>query len=74
MLSPALARLLINFSEDDSEPDWKGYMYSALLFVTAIVQSLFLHQYFHRCLTLGMNMRSAIIAAVYRKVPVCTHS
>ena len=39
--------------------------------MTAIIQSLFLHQYFHRCFTLGMRMRSAIVAAVYKKVHVC---
>lgn len=64
-------RLLITFTEDTSEPDWKGYLYAGLLFVTAVIQSLFLHQYFHRCFTLGMRMRSAIVAAVYKKV--CKH-
>ena len=61
-------RLLITFTEDTNEPEWKGYLYAALLFVTAIIQSLFLHQYFHRCFRLGLRMRSVIIAAVYTKV------
>ena len=65
---PSLPRLLITFTEDRDEPDWKGYFYAVLLFVTAVVQSLFLHQYFHRCFTLGMRMRSAIVAAIYKKV------
>ena len=64
----SLPRLLITFTEDKDEPDWKGYFYATLLFVTAVVQSLFLHQYFHRCFTLGMRMRSAIVAAIYKKV------
>ena len=63
-----VVRLLITFTGDESEPRWKGYLYAALLFVTAMIQSLFLHQYFHRCLRLGMRMRSAIVDAVYKKV------
>ena len=64
------ARWLIAFTEDATEPDWKGYLYASILFVTAVIQSLFLHQYFHRCFTLGMRMRSAIVAAVYKKVHI----
>lgn len=59
---------MINYTEDRSEPSWKGYFYAVLLFVAAVVQSLLLHQYFHRCFVVGMRMRTAIIAAVYRKV------
>ena len=61
---------MIQFTADKSEPDWKGYFYAVLLFITAIIQSLFLHQYFHRCFTLGMRLRSAIVASVYKKVCV----
>ena len=59
---------MIRFTEDESEPSWKGYFYAVLLFVAAVVQSLLLHQYFHRCFTVGMRMRTAIVAAVYQKV------
>ena len=61
-------RLMINFTKNESDPDWHGYVYAVLLFLTAVVQSLFLHQYFHRCFTIGMRIRTAIIAAVYNKV------
>ena len=67
-LSFCLFRLLINFTEDRSEPDWKGYLYAVLLFLTAVVQSLLLHQYFHRCFLVGMRVRTAIVSAVYNKV------
>ena len=61
---------MIGFTKDESEPDWRGYVYAVILFLTAVVQSLFLHQYFHRCFTIGMRMRTAIIAAVYNKVVI----
>ena len=63
-------RLMIKFTEDTEEEDWKGYVYAAMLFVTAVVQSLLLHQYFHRCFVVGMRVRTAIISAVYSKVGV----
>ena len=69
-LSIRVFRLMISFTQDENEPDWKGYLYAALLFFTAVIQSLFLHQYFHRCFTLGLRIRSAIVAAVYKKVCV----
>ena len=59
---------MIQFTQDLSQPDWHGYLYAVLLFLAAVIQSLFLHQYFHRCMVIGMNMRSSIIAAVYNKV------
>lgn len=61
---------MIKFTEDSSVPDWKGYTYAFLLFATAVVQSLLLHQYFHRCFVVGMRVRTAVISAVYNKVCV----
>lgn len=61
---------MITFTEDSSVPDWKGYTYAFLLFATAVVQSLLLHQYFHRCFVVGMRIRTAVISAVYNKVCV----
>ena len=43
-------------------------MYASGLFIVAFVQSMVLHQYFHRCFLTGMHIRTAIISAVYRKV------
>ena len=63
---------MIQFTQDFTQPEWHGYIYAVLLFLAAILQSLFLHQYFHRCMVIGMNMRSSIIAAVYTKV--CMHT
>ncbi len=59
---------MIRFAQDLDQPPWHGYLYAVLLFLAAVLQSLLLHQYFHRCMLIGMNMRSSIIAAVYNKV------
>jgi len=63
---------MIRFTLDETQPDWHGYVYAILLFVAALVQSLLLQQYFQRCLTIGMNVRTAIISAVYSKVSAGT--
>lgn len=65
--SPFL-RLMINFTTDKSTYPWEGYLYAVLLFVVALLQSIFLQQYFQRCFVLGMKVRTAIMAAVYKKV------
>ncbi|XP_064405659.1 multidrug resistance-associated protein 1-like [Halichondria panicea] len=66
-VSPQLLRLMINFTSDTKEASWHGYLYAVLLFLTAVVQSLLLHQYFHRVFRMGMRIRTAIITAVYDK-------
>lgn len=65
--SPQILKLMIRYTEDPLEPAWRGYLYAVLLFIAAVVQSLCLHQYWHRCFTVGMRARTAIIAAIYSK-------
>ncbi|XP_021092874.1 multidrug resistance-associated protein 1 isoform X2 [Heterocephalus glaber] len=71
---PEILKLLINFVNDKKAPDWQGYFYTALLFVTACLQTLVLHQYFHICFVSGMRIKTAVIGAVYRKALVITNS
>lgn len=63
-------RMLIEYVEDDHDTagSWKGYVYAGSMLVAAIIQSIFLHQYFHTMFTLGMRLRSAVIGLVYEKV------
>ncbi|XP_011882151.1 PREDICTED: multidrug resistance-associated protein 1 isoform X4 [Vollenhovia emeryi] len=65
-ISPQILRLLIDFIEGE-ESMWKGYLYAALLLLTAILQTLVLSQYFHRMFLVGLRIRTALIAAIYRK-------
>ncbi|XP_060028892.1 multidrug resistance-associated protein 1 isoform X2 [Erinaceus europaeus] len=71
---PEILRLLINFVNDKSAPSWQGYFYTALLFISACLQTLVLHQYFHICFVSGMRIKTAVIGAVYRKALVITNS
>ena len=67
-LPQILPRLMLDFASDKTQPTWLGYVYATMFFVTAILQSLCLHQYFNRALTLGMRVRTALMAAIYSKV------
>ncbi|CAO2641732.1 Multidrug resistance-associated protein 1, partial [Lemmus lemmus] len=71
---PSLNRLIINFVNDREAPDWQGYFYTALLFVSSCLQTLVLHQYFHICFISGMRIKTAVVGAVYRKALVITNS
>ncbi|KAF3708249.1 Canalicular multispecific organic anion transporter 1 [Channa argus] len=71
--SPQLLKLMISFTQDTSSYTWEGYLYAVLLLVVAILQSLFLQQYFQRCFVLGMKVRTALIAAVYKKALVVSN-
>uniref|UniRef100_A0A8C8R4R5 Canalicular multispecific organic anion transporter 1 n=1 Tax=Pelusios castaneus TaxID=367368 RepID=A0A8C8R4R5_9SAUR len=65
--SPQLLKLLVSFAADPTSYAWQGYLYATLLFVTALVQSICLQQYFHLCFLLGMSVRTALMAAIYKK-------
>lgn len=60
--------LLISFVEDPTVESWKGYLYAIVLTVTAVVQTLFLSQYFQRMFVVGLQIRTAVVSAIYRKV------
>uniref|UniRef100_A0A3P8T989 ATP-binding cassette, sub-family C (CFTR/MRP), member 2 n=1 Tax=Amphiprion percula TaxID=161767 RepID=A0A3P8T989_AMPPE len=72
-VSPQLLKLMISFTEDKSDYAWRGYLYAVLLLVTALLQTVVLQQYFQRCFVLGMKVRTALMAAVYKKALVVSN-
>ncbi|MEQ2257992.1 hypothetical protein XENORESO_000217, partial [Xenotaenia resolanae] len=72
-VSPQLLKLMISFIQDKSSYAWEGYLYAVLLLVVALLQSLFLQQYFQQCFVLGMKVRTALMAAVYKKALVMSN-
>ncbi|KAF7686818.1 canalicular multispecific organic anion transporter 1 [Silurus meridionalis] len=73
-VSPQLLKVMISFTQDKSIHTWWGYVYAVLLLIVAILQSLFLQQYFQRCFALGMKVRTAIMAVVYKKALVMSNN
>ncbi len=68
MCAVACHRLMISFTQDKTSHVWTGYLYAVLLLAVAFLQSVVLQQYFQRCFILGMKVRTALMAAVYKKV------
>lgn len=72
-VQPNLLSMLIAFVShySDSSPDRPalsvGFLIVSAMPIAACAQSFLLHQYFHRCMVVGMKVRSAIITAIYRK-------
>ncbi|XP_062832445.1 ATP-binding cassette sub-family C member 2 [Anolis carolinensis] len=66
-VSPQLLKLMINFVSDPNDYLWHGYFYALLMFVAALMQSICLQQYFQLCFKLGMSVRTALMAAIYKK-------
>ncbi|RXN06628.1 canalicular multispecific organic anion transporter 1-like protein [Labeo rohita] len=58
---------------DKSSYAWTGYLYAVLLLVVAFFQSVVLQQYFQQCFSLGMKVRTALMAAVYKKALVVSN-
>ncbi|XP_071454824.1 multidrug resistance-associated protein 1 isoform X2 [Hetaerina americana] len=72
-VNPQLLRALIEFVQGE-ESMWKGYLFAALMFLTSIIQTVVLAQYFHRMFLVGMRIRTALIAAIYRKALVMSNA
>lgn len=66
-VAPELLRQLISFVENKNQPTWIGASLACLMFLSSLIQSMILHQYFHEMFRLGMNIRSVLTSAVYTK-------
>ena len=63
-----LCRAIIAFVGDKNEYLWHGYFYAIAMFVVATVQTLFLSQYFHVMFRTGLQIRTALVSVIYKKV------
>lgn len=73
-VSPQILKAIINFvggstqGENGSrDPLWRGIFFAVLLFLTAIVQTLLMGQYFKRVFVVGVRVRTALVGAIYKK-------
>ncbi|XP_078081989.1 ATP-binding cassette sub-family C member 3 isoform X2 [Mustelus asterias] len=73
-VNPQLLNMLISFINNKEARTWWGYGISILMFFSAALQTLILHQHFQYCFVTGMRLRTAIIGAIYRKSLVITNS
>ncbi|CAG5118190.1 unnamed protein product, partial [Candidula unifasciata] len=65
---PILTNLLINFVETRNEHrPWHGYALAACFFVVTFVYSVLFNQNSFRGSSIGMKIKTALVAAVYKK-------
>eukprot|EP00753_Platysulcus_tardus_P003847 PLAT12496.16.p1 GENE.PLAT12496.16~~PLAT12496.16.p1 ORF type:complete len:1587 (+),score=934.98 PLAT12496.16:2689-7449(+) len=66
-VGPQILKRLIRFLGDDGA-DWHvGLVLTGIMLGSAVIQSVVLHQYFHRVFRTGMRVRTAIVATIYAK-------
>ncbi|KAK6963258.1 Multidrug resistance-associated protein 1, partial [Biomphalaria glabrata] len=71
-VSPLLLSTLIQYTQEKLDNpsqthEWKGYVYASSFFVVSMAGSIMFNQNFHLGMTLGMRIKAALIAAVYKK-------
>ena len=63
-------RFLLDWIETANPYLWKGFMYAGVMFVAANCVVLFMHHHLNIGYTTGMRIRTALTAAIYRKVMI----
>jgi ATP-binding cassette subfamily C (CFTR/MRP) protein 3 len=60
--------MLIRFISNPEAPTWWGFLLAGLMFLSSMMQTLILHQYFHCIFVSALRLRTAIMGVLYRKV------
>ena len=60
--------MLISYTQDSTQEQWKGYVYAVSMFLVSVFMSAVSHQYWQIVFVLGMRIRTALIGMVYAKV------
>ena len=61
-------RLIIGFVQSRDGYTWQGVLYAFGMFFSSILAVVFMHHSFNISYTTGMRVRTALSAAIYRKV------
>ena len=63
---PQILRQVIRVVEED-DLAWKGYFWALVLYTFSMLQITMVNQYFRKMHRVGFKMRTAVIAAIYKK-------
>ncbi|KAJ2215008.1 hypothetical protein EV179_002538 [Coemansia sp. RSA 487] len=67
MLLAHLIEFAATYATDRPQPISHGVFYAVVMFVCQIVLTVFLHHYNQLCMVTGINAKSSLIAAIYKK-------
>ena len=59
--------MLAGYIKNESDYEWKGFLFAFSMLLASIFQTLVLSQYFRRMFIVGLRIRTALISAIYRK-------
>jgi len=68
-----LDRLISFMSPSNDEPQWRGYFYASLMFISPLFESILNSQYEYRISLICMRIRACIISVIYKKVRKLLH-
>eukprot|EP01128_Nolandella_sp_AFSM9_P006332 TRINITY_DN3225_c5_g1_i1.p1 TRINITY_DN3225_c5_g1~~TRINITY_DN3225_c5_g1_i1.p1 ORF type:complete len:1698 (-),score=443.16 TRINITY_DN3225_c5_g1_i1:254-4717(-) len=71
---PIFLQLIVAFINDPTQPIWHGLLYVLAMFTFSMTQSLFINKYFHMIYRVNMNIKAALISAVYEKSMRLSHA
>lgn len=74
MLLKQLMKWVTSFNSENPQPAYQGIIIAVGMFITAICQTMFLHQYFQRCFMTGMRLRAALVTSIYQKTLVLSNA
>ncbi|KAG2236972.1 hypothetical protein INT48_002041 [Thamnidium elegans] len=74
LLLKQLMKWVTSYNSDEPQPAYRGIMIAIGMFLTAICQTMFLHQYFQRCFMTGMRLRAALVTSIYQKTLVLSNA
>ncbi|KAG4248153.1 Multidrug resistance-associated protein 1 [Phytophthora cactorum] len=66
-VGPMLIKEIIAYLQNPDAPLSEGLIYAGIVFVSGVMQSFLLRNYFFHCFEAGMRVRSAVCTAVYTK-------
>ncbi|KAF4042415.1 ABC transporter [Phytophthora infestans] len=66
-VGPMLIKEIIAYLQNPDAPLSEGLVYAGIVFVSGVMQSFLLRNYFFHCFEAGMRVRSAVCTAVYAK-------
>ena len=66
-ITPFLFKQILAFASSHDQPMWKGVFYAVLIVATTSFQTICLGSYFYKMYDITIGVRSALIAAIYRK-------
>ena len=77
-VQPQLLRLLIKFVNDYNTTEGdvalsKGILIAVAMFLTSVLQTAALHQYFQRAFDSGMRIKAALTASIFRKALILSN-